>query len=318
MNSRNLGYLSADDLKSLLTVCDARSISRAASRLGVSQPSLSRSIRNLEEDIGLALFRRTGRGVEPTEAGLILREHAGRVLEELYGAQQRLDAIRDVNHGEVTVLLPHYVSKVLVPPIVKRFSSLFPRAAIHIFEEAAAEIPQRLTEGDADLGLFYPPQSRLSLEAEPVATERMYLVCLPGTVGRDHVSITFNEAAKLPLILSSRYTPYRHYLEQFATAADKQFRVIRELEVSHTQLAFVLEGEGATILPLSHCYQEIASGHVVGLAIERPVMYRQILMAFGRRSPSRLAISAARLFKDIIASCGATCGWECVAMPPSI
>jgi DNA-binding transcriptional LysR family regulator len=113
----------------------------------------------------------------------------------------------------------------------------------------------------------------------------------------------------MPLILSSRYTPFRRYVEGFAAAAGKELHVVRELEVSFTQLAVALEGEGATILPLSHCYEEIANGLVVARLIDEPVMYRQILMAFGSKSFGHLVKAAARLFKETIAAHGAICGW---------
>ncbi|WP_090674314.1 helix-turn-helix domain-containing protein [Aureimonas jatrophae] len=68
------------DLRIFKTICETGNLSKAGDRLGISQPSLSRTVRYLEEEFGLRLLVRNGRGVDPTEAGIVLRDHAIRIL----------------------------------------------------------------------------------------------------------------------------------------------------------------------------------------------------------------------------------------------
>lgn len=68
------------DLRIFQTICEMGNLSKAGDRLGIPQPSLSRTVRHLEEGYGLRLLMRNGRGVAPTEAGVVLRDHAMRIL----------------------------------------------------------------------------------------------------------------------------------------------------------------------------------------------------------------------------------------------
>lgn len=289
------------NLRIFLAACELGSFSRTAHWLGLSQPAVSRTVRSLEKAAGVTLFRRNGRGVQLTEVGRILREHARRVVHENAEMAAALAQLSGEELGEVKVLLPFYVGRILVPPMIARFTEMFPHASIRIFEGAAVETPRRLTAGEAELGLFYSPPGRSMPTSEPVAVEHIYLVGLPDLLGRDSRPITLAEAASLPLILPSQHTPFRALVDAAAQRVGLRLRVEHELELSYAQLAFVLEGKGATMIPYSHCYEEIERAVIVARPIVTPAISRDILLASGSKAAGRLTRGAFDILRRVIA-----------------
>jgi LysR family transcriptional regulator, nitrogen assimilation regulatory protein len=301
------------DLRIFRTICEAGNLTRAAAELGMSQPALSRRVRDLERGFALPLFRRTGRGVEATQAGQLLRRHAERALAEHAELEAAFDRMRQGETGTVTMLLPHYVSRVLVPPLIRRFTATFPAAAIHVFEEAAVEIPGRLAAGRAALGVFYGTHRGPGLAVDRLALERAYLVGRRDVLGDVEAPIPFVDAARMPLIVSSRASPFRRHLERHAREAGCRLRVVREIEVSYSALAFVLDGEGSAILPLSHFHAELAQGALVARPIGPPAVTREILMAFAPGPRTALGRAAADIVGRVVAEEGAVVGWHAPA-----
>ena len=297
------------DLQIFCAVCDAGTLTQAARSLQIPQPSLSRTIRGIERDVSQPLFRRTGRGVELTAAGALMRERARRILREWADLQAELGALQGGTSGDLTVLLPHYVSRILVPPLVRRFTTIFPGATIHVFEEAAGSIPERLGARTADLGVFYGSQRGVGLAPQTIAREDMYLVGRFDRLGLRPDAITFAEMARLPLILPSASTPFRRLVETMATAAGHRLTVVRELEVSYTALEFVRDGEGAAVLPLSHCYDEIAAASLVARRIAAPAISRDILLANGPGPATPLVLKAVALIRSVVSEHGPVIGW---------
>ena len=117
MNSRHL--------RIFVAVCEAGSFTRAAARLGMSQPALSRIIRELETRHHLPLFSRTGRGVRPTDAGLIFRDRAIRILGEFNQLEEELTRIREDVVGDVNVSIPHRVGRSIMVSLVRQFAARF-------------------------------------------------------------------------------------------------------------------------------------------------------------------------------------------------
>src|SRR5690606_17070022 len=113
-----------------IVVCEQRSFSRAVDVLDVAQPSISRQVQLLEAELQQHLLRRTGRGVEPTEAGLRFLNHAKALHALAVHAKQDLLDFRSTVQGRVKLGLPPRIARRLTPHIVKQFRLLFPNSSI--------------------------------------------------------------------------------------------------------------------------------------------------------------------------------------------
>jgi LysR family cyn operon transcriptional activator len=164
-------------MRSLLAVVDAGAITEAADRLGVTQPALSRRIRQLEEHLGVVLLSRGRRGVSLTGAGEIVTAEA-RVLVERYdhlraqvAAHQRLEGGTVRLGGGATA-----VSFVL-PPAIAAFQTEHPGVRFQVKEAGSREVEEGVVSGRLELGLVTLPVHLRELEVHPLVEDHIVLVC---------------------------------------------------------------------------------------------------------------------------------------------
>lgn len=124
VNSRRLGHL--------IALAEEGSFARAAERVHLSQPALSRSIQALEEEVGMKLFDRAARGVAMTAAGRLLVERARRVLFETRCLFRDVELLKAHELGEVRIGLGPYAAVVLLPDLLVEFARRFPKIKVSI------------------------------------------------------------------------------------------------------------------------------------------------------------------------------------------
>jgi LysR family nitrogen assimilation transcriptional regulator len=302
MNSRHL--------RIFIAVCEAGTFSRAAARLGMSQPALSRIIRELEAAQGLRLFDRTGRGVRLTEAGRVFQDHALRILGELDRLSEEMMRLRGEVGGEVYVSIPVLIGRIVVVPLVKRFAARFPEASVHIYENLNLTTQEMVLSGKADIGVFYEPPSPPGLVSETVAEEDLYLIGRADTIGDGDDPIPMAEAATVPLILQESKAHYPRFINKMFHNAGYRPTVVREVETVDTLLAFAMEGDGATILAYSNVWQEVARGAVVARRIVEPAITRRMCLASRTQVTDILVRETTSLIKEVLAENRALARWR--------
>src|SRR5688500_5720796 len=113
-------------IDAFLTVAKRRSVSAAAAVLYVTQPALTTRIKNLERELGVDLFVRTGRGMRLTAEGRAFRPHAQRALQSLAAGRERLRELREGRVGELLVGAAPAISTYVLPLVLRRFQTAFP------------------------------------------------------------------------------------------------------------------------------------------------------------------------------------------------
>jgi DNA-binding transcriptional LysR family regulator len=141
-----------------IAVADEGHITRAAERLGIQQPPLSRQIKEIERELGVQLFRRTARGVELTGAGRAFRDHACAMLAHLDNAVQ---STRRAGRGEEGQLSVGYTSAAachpLVPRVIREFRKAFPLVAVTPAEGFPHDLIERIKNEQLDLAFIRTP-----------------------------------------------------------------------------------------------------------------------------------------------------------------
>jgi DNA-binding transcriptional LysR family regulator len=159
-----------------------RHFARAARALGVSQPTLSRGLARLERDLGVKLFERTTRSVEPTALGLAFLDRAAIVLRDAASLGDLGAAGDELHAGHVTVGAGPYALELSVLPAVARLAARHPRLGIRIIEGHWRALPDLLLQGALDLavmhGRLFTDDQRV--EVEPLPRQQGRLVCRVG------------------------------------------------------------------------------------------------------------------------------------------
>jgi DNA-binding transcriptional LysR family regulator len=170
------------DLRYFLTVAEELHFTRAAERLYVSQPALSKQVRALERQLGAELFRRGRRGVTLTEAGRALLPHARRVLEAWAEGSAALAAVRAARHGTLVVGMSTSPGRGgLLPAIRSRFTTAHPDVDVRLRQVSWDDPTAGLADGEADIAFVWLPLPDAGRYAWTVVAEEPRLVALPGT-----------------------------------------------------------------------------------------------------------------------------------------
>lgn len=197
--------------RSFVMLCDELNFRRAADRLSVSQPALTKQIKELEERLGVVLFRREPRGVLMTDAGQSIRADADALLEAAKALERKARA-QDVAAAETVVLgALAYVARGLLPGAISRARQAAPSLKVTVQEMTLAASEAAAADGQIDLGLAMAPVKEPSLIAKPLITGN-WVVVLPSDhplAGGDTVPVTSLAGEQL-ILFDRRMGPGRY------------------------------------------------------------------------------------------------------------
>ena len=242
-------------LRRFVAVAEELHFTRAAARLGIPQPALSLQIRQLEQELGIALFHRTKRRVELTEAGQVFLTETRRALAQLDWAAR---AARRAGQGEVGRLALGFVGPAtysVLPPILRAFHERFPDVELDVDEMNTGRQLPALREGRIQLGFLRPPAADESndLVIETVLREAVVVALRRGhPLAGDRV-LHLSELVNEPLLIFRRDlepTLYDSYMRLCADAGITP-RVLHAANPMHLIVGLVAAGLGFAILPAS-------------------------------------------------------------------
>lgn len=163
-------------MRSLLAVVDAGAITEAADRLGVTQPALSRRVRQLEEQLGVALLSRGRKGVALTTVGHLVAAEA-RVLVERYDhLRAQVAAYQRLEGGTVRLGGGATAVSFVLPDAIARFQSEYPGVRFHVKEAGSREVEEDVVSGRLELGIVTLPTHLRELEVHPLIEDRIVLI----------------------------------------------------------------------------------------------------------------------------------------------
>lgn len=296
-------------LRALLVIAETGSVSRAAEILNIVQPAVSRQLRLLEEDLGTALFFRGRRGMELTDSGQLLVEHARRALRELDQAKAEISPEPGVVTGIVTIGLLPSVSDLLAAPLITVLKQQHPKLTIRISVGYAGYLQKWLENGEVDVALLYDPKPSSLLEAEPLLNEALYLVGLPDAGLSQNCPVPLHDLEKRALILPSQPHGLRLLLDHACAVAGVRLSIVAETNAMSIQKNLVSNGLGFTILPSVAIFEDIARGHLCAAPITAPDLQRKIVLALPitRRSSVGVRCAVGELRRQIKALVNNNC-----------
>ena len=299
-------------LRNFLMIGRCASITEAADRLGIAQPSLSQQLLRLEDEFATRLFRRTSRGVVATEAGRMLQEHAATILQAMNRAREEVQSADRLPQGNVAFGLPATASLILGVPLLIAARSALPFVTIHVREAMTGTIRRWLEEGRIELGILYAPEGLSHLSTKVIAREELLLVGPAGVFGETGDFGIATQPVGQPtlktydFILPSVSHGLRKLIERQLHMEDLALSTVIEIDsLAHTK-TLVASGLGYTLLPHAAVRSELASGelaaaHVDGLDLSRSVAFVRNPAQPLTRASIEVEDLSRRLLMDMIA-----------------
>jgi LysR family transcriptional regulator, nitrogen assimilation regulatory protein len=265
-------------LKYFHRIAEEGSITRAAGILGIAQPALSRQIRLLEEDLGVALFRRTRRGVDLTEEGERLRASTAAPLRQLELAVQYAGSPLARLERPMLLGLPETTVPVLAAPLVASLTAAFPRVSFSVTVGSTDQLVEAMLKGSVDVALINPvPDDRVFYR--DLLVEDLVLVGGPES-GLDKTRpVTFTELVKLPLAIPRSPTGNGNTIENAALRMKVKVDYRMTTDSLHIVKSLIEAGVVYAVLPLSACQREIDSALMRFAPICEPVLTQQLGVA---------------------------------------
>ena len=239
--------VSTRQLRAFLALTEERSFTRAAAQTHLSQPAFSALIRSLEETLGLSLFHRSTRHVEPTAEGQEFEVSARRVLAEFDAA---VLGVRDQvarRRGRVSIALLPSLAAGWLPQVLAGFRAQFPGIELEVSDVLSEPCIDAVRAGRADFALAATPADTPELRAELFCSDAFHLVCpsrhplvVAGTVRP-------RDVAAYPFVHLSRTSSVRQYLD--AALHPLQMRTLMEVDQLATVMGMVRAGLGISIVP---------------------------------------------------------------------
>ena len=280
-------------LAAFCAVVERKSFSQAAEALGISQPAVSLQIRSLEERLGTQLIDRSGRRVEPTEAGGRLYRGAQRLLAL---EEQLLEDVAGGEdgplHGRLELGASSGPGETVLPVLLGEFQRAHPDVHVALAVHDTQTIVDLVARRELELGVVGAARRHRGVGFEPFFRDEVILVCPPGHpfVGR---TVSLGELKGEPLILMQEGAGVRQVIEDELRRAGVRLRdldVRLELGVKESVRIAVREGFGVAFISRTSVEADLAEGAVGEARVEglEPAREISLVRATGR-SPTRVA-----------------------------
>lgn len=234
-------------IQTFLIVAEMKSFRRAAEQVKRSQSAVSMQIKQLEEQLGVALFYRTTRSVTLTSEGEKLIGSAKRAIGEMETSIRDLLEAADSRRGRVTIACSPTIAPRQLPPILTRFATDYPRINIILKELKSQDLYESIRRGEADFGIG-PLISDGDFEFSTVVSDRVCALMsndyLPGC--KDSVSLA--ELARVPTIQYHVHTVLGRIIDEAARAHGVELNVRYQCIHAETIVAMAEAGLGAAIV----------------------------------------------------------------------
>lgn len=236
-------------LRYFLAVAEAGSFSRAADRLGISQPSVSQQMRDLEAGLRVSLFQRRGKRILLTSTGLIFEEHARALLRELENFLQEVSSEPGHLRGTLHLGVVPVLNVPLVPELMGMFARDHPGISLIVEEISSTEIETALEEGRMDVGLGFLTRHSPNLRYERLCTDEFALIVSESHPWSKRHVIPLSELHQQRLLQLPDSFVMRRMIDDVFRNHQIRPRIVAEINAIETLLRSLAPLNAAALMP---------------------------------------------------------------------
>jgi LysR family nitrogen assimilation transcriptional regulator len=283
-------------LRYFARIIELGSFTRASEALRVSQPSLGAHIRNLEHELRTQLLIRHSRGIEPTEAGMLLFERARKILGELDEARNLLKDYSGSAGGSVLLGITPCLETSLVATIIEQCAREMPGVALNTFESMNMGVIEAVQDERVELGIVhYLPEPPTSLAAERLAEDYAVLIRAAderSCAGGDTIPLA--DALRYPLVMP----PAPHHLRDRVEAAARDVGADVTVRFESQSVALMIElverNIAASIIPVGAVADRLTLGTLTAQRIVMPEFGIPMSLVYKAKRPMSKATASVR------------------------
>lgn len=277
----------------LIKVAEFGSFSKAATVVGIAQPALGRQVHKLEEECGVRLLYRHGRGVSLTPEGHKLLEQVRPLMRQLEAiATDLLDDLASPN-GLVTVGMTPTICNMLGLQLITTVQKEYPKLRVNVISGYSGYIHEWLMDARLDLAILHDARRSQHLTVDYLADAKLSLVSSPAMLSPTETSqrsLALRHLEGMPLVLPTHNHGLRRTLELAARDAGIFLNVQYEVDTLELMKEIVLAGCAHTVLALPAVQREIKAGQLIARRISHPEVKTRLMLAKAANRPLTRAV----------------------------
>ncbi len=260
-------------LRSFVVIAEEANLTRASERLHTSQSAVSTQLRALEEELGVALFTRSAKGMLLTDPGKRLLDKANAAIRATEALAMEALSLRDGLAGAVTIGQNTSPTCLRIPALHGALAQRFPRLELRFLESLSHRTPELLRQRELDAGFFYGALDATDLRVLPLS--RLRLVITAPVAWRDRVQgLSFEELCRLPWVSTPDFCPFyaagrkafqRHGISPVSAGVTNNEETLRALVAEGVGLAFLRESEATAMAAAGQA--EICPGETASVSL---------------------------------------------------
>ncbi|HET6461544.1 MAG TPA: selenium metabolism-associated LysR family transcriptional regulator [Syntrophales bacterium] len=281
--------ITLQQLEILLALVEAGSFTRAAGKLFLSQPSLTKQIQNLEEAAGARLVNRSAAGNSVTPEGRIIYDYARRMIRLREDAKDRVMRLKDQESGHIYVSASTIPATYILPNLLGRLKEIHPAIQVHVQMHDSEETLQTVLNDQAEMGFIGKAPTNMKLISTRLWKDTLLVVVPASHELAKQKSVRLGDFTKVPFIIREKGSGTRDLSEE---CLQKQlgmnlsaFNVICEMGSSEAIKEAILAGLGVSILSSFAIRREMAQGLLTALPVSNCHMDRYFYLVHKKQFP---------------------------------
>ena len=257
-------------MSAFISVSETGSFSRAAEKLFITQPAVSKRIQALEQELDTKLFDRIGKKVQLTEAGNALLPSARRILTELDESRRVISNLSGKINGPLHLGTSHHIGLHRLPPVLRAYTAHYPDVDLDIHFMDSEEACEAVLKGDLELAIAtLPEQPMINLRTEIIWHDPLSIVVNQESPLKTMQPLNLEQLLDYPAILPSQNTFTRALMDKELQLQKQNMKIAMETNYLETIKMIVSIGLGWSVLPESMLSEDLACLEIEGIAMER-------------------------------------------------
>ena len=276
--------------KTFYYVAKNENISRASNELNISQPAISKAIKNLEEQLNTNLFIRKRDGMELTEIGEAIYKKIKDAMELIYSAENDLKVLTSMESGILNIGASKTILHEFLMPYIKDFHKKYHKINIRIFTDKVSDLIRKSTMGIIDVIFINMPYGLpTNFDSIKMLSLHDCLACNNSFEYLRNKKISKKDLTELPLLVLTKDTTTRKRLDDYCT--ENNIEIHPEMEFGSNSLIkeFTEAGFGIGLLTEEHIKKELENGELFKLNLELPLKEKYLGMVWNKENKSLVA-----------------------------
>jgi len=266
-------------LEVFLTVAQEKRFSRAAEKLFRTQSAVSQTIRKLEDELGEPLFDRSSREGMLTDAGLVLKEYAEKLLNLRKNAQEALVELKELQKGKLKIAANELTALYLLP-VLSQFRRLHPMIRIAVERSLGSAIPDDILRHKVELGLLTYDPREAQLHSVIVYLDELAFVVPPNHPLAAEKQVSIRQLGAESFIAHIVSSPYREKVIQAFRRHKTPLHMDIELPTLQAIKRFLVAGNGVALVPEISVEGELARGELVRIPVRELHLHRKLRLVY--------------------------------------